>query len=202
MRRKLKKLFAFHYFLFKFLSAFNHSCAQDNGGCSHLCLINPSGYRCVCPGGPCQTTVTSSVSTTSSVNRYEVTSSSTSMYVTVSSSSSISSASASTSSSLTTPYLSMAISSTTSKVYSSLTKLTPTTTSFVNSISATTTTVTDYCSTNDPCENGGSCQMDGPTYTCVCIEYFHGKHCSISYSEFLLVILIILKCYFFSKKAR
>lgn len=121
-----------------------------------------------------------------------MTSYSTSMHITlnskethtsVPSSSSISSASAS--SSLTTPYLSLVISSTSSKVNSSPTKRAPTTTSFVNSISTTTTSITDYCSTHDPCENGGSCQVDGLSYICVCIEYFFGQHCSIDISEFL-----------------
>lgn len=27
------------------------SCSQVNGGCSHLCLPNPSGHRCFCPEG-------------------------------------------------------------------------------------------------------------------------------------------------------
>ena len=27
------------------------SCSQVNGGCSHLCLPNPSGHQCFCPEG-------------------------------------------------------------------------------------------------------------------------------------------------------
>lgn len=27
------------------------SCSQLNGGCSNLCLPNPSGYQCFCPEG-------------------------------------------------------------------------------------------------------------------------------------------------------
>lgn len=26
-------------------------CAEDNGGCSHLCLYRPQGLRCACPIG-------------------------------------------------------------------------------------------------------------------------------------------------------
>jgi hypothetical protein len=26
-------------------------CTNNNGGCSHLCLRNPSGYTCACPTG-------------------------------------------------------------------------------------------------------------------------------------------------------
>ena len=26
-------------------------CHENNGGCSHLCLPNPTGYSCVCPTG-------------------------------------------------------------------------------------------------------------------------------------------------------
>lgn len=26
-------------------------CQKKNGGCSHLCLPNPTGYSCVCPTG-------------------------------------------------------------------------------------------------------------------------------------------------------
>lgn len=42
----------------------DHPCAKHNGGCSHLCLIKPGGYRCVCPGGitkSCQATPTSTL---------------------------------------------------------------------------------------------------------------------------------------------
>nr|CAD7429648.1 unnamed protein product [Timema monikensis] len=28
-----------------------NACGSDNGGCSHLCLRNPSGYSCACPTG-------------------------------------------------------------------------------------------------------------------------------------------------------
>ncbi|XP_031559984.1 low-density lipoprotein receptor-related protein 5-like [Actinia tenebrosa] len=28
-----------------------HSCQQNNGGCSHLCLLTPIGYDCACPTG-------------------------------------------------------------------------------------------------------------------------------------------------------
>ncbi|XP_031559988.1 sushi, von Willebrand factor type A, EGF and pentraxin domain-containing protein 1-like [Actinia tenebrosa] len=28
-----------------------NSCQQNNGGCSHLCLLTPSGYDCACPTG-------------------------------------------------------------------------------------------------------------------------------------------------------
>ena len=27
------------------------NCSQFNGSCSHLCLPNPHGYRCLCPEG-------------------------------------------------------------------------------------------------------------------------------------------------------
>ncbi len=27
------------------------SCSKLNGGCSHICLPNPSGHRCFCPEG-------------------------------------------------------------------------------------------------------------------------------------------------------
>lgn len=30
---------------------FENICGRDNGGCSHLCLRNPSGYSCKCPIG-------------------------------------------------------------------------------------------------------------------------------------------------------
>ncbi len=182
-----------------FFLAYNHSCAKDNGGCSHLCLINPTGYSCVCgPGGPCQTTFTSSISATSSANMVTVTSSSTSAHIALSSketytsvtalrssstpSSSVSSNLAAASSS--TPYASMAISSTFSKVNSSTTHLAPTRTSFFNSVSTTTPPITDYCSTHEPCENRGVCQVDGLSYKCVCTEYFIGQHCSIDISKF------------------
>ena len=26
-------------------------CGTNNGGCSHLCLPNPTGYSCACPTG-------------------------------------------------------------------------------------------------------------------------------------------------------
>ena len=26
-------------------------CGADNGGCSHLCLVNPQGFSCACPTG-------------------------------------------------------------------------------------------------------------------------------------------------------
>ncbi|XP_070536212.1 low-density lipoprotein receptor-related protein 4-like [Ptychodera flava] len=29
----------------------NNVCGQDNGGCSHLCLPRPKGYKCACPTG-------------------------------------------------------------------------------------------------------------------------------------------------------
>ncbi|XP_058381112.1 prolow-density lipoprotein receptor-related protein 1-like isoform X2 [Diceros bicornis minor] len=29
----------------------SHSCSKDNGGCSHICLPNPEGRTCKCPGG-------------------------------------------------------------------------------------------------------------------------------------------------------
>ena len=29
---------------------FNNPCSENNGGCSHLCLLNPNGnYTCACP---------------------------------------------------------------------------------------------------------------------------------------------------------
>lgn len=28
-----------------------HACSQDNGGCSHLCLLEPTGHTCSCPVG-------------------------------------------------------------------------------------------------------------------------------------------------------
>ncbi|XP_051025717.1 prolow-density lipoprotein receptor-related protein 1-like [Acomys russatus] len=31
----------------------NNSCSKDNGGCSHICLPNPEGRTCRCPGGHC-----------------------------------------------------------------------------------------------------------------------------------------------------
>lgn len=147
----------------------------------------------MCPGGPCYTTVSSTVSVSSSTSSC---SSVTTPNLSIATSSTPSkfysspTSSTSSSSSVTTPHLSVAISSTPSKVYSSSTNLAPTTTSSFNSISATPTPITDYCSTNDPCENGGSCQMDGPSYRCVCIQYFHGQHCSINYSEFLFNCII------------
>lgn len=181
-----------------FLSAYNHSCAKDNGGCSHLCLINPIGYSCVCPGGPCQTTSTSSISTTSSANRVTVTSSSTSTHITLSSKETHTTVSVSSSSSIrssvssnlaaassSTPDASMAISSTSSKVNSPTTHLSPTRTSLVNSVSTATSPITDYCFAHEPCENGGICQVDGLSYKCVCKEYFIGQHCSIDISKFL-----------------
>ena len=35
------------YFLFKG----SHSCSQNNGMCSDLCLLKPGGYQCACPTG-------------------------------------------------------------------------------------------------------------------------------------------------------
>ena len=35
------------YFLFKG----SHSCSQNNGMCSDLCLLKPRGYQCACPTG-------------------------------------------------------------------------------------------------------------------------------------------------------
>ncbi|KAL9884451.1 LDL receptor related protein 4 [Glossina fuscipes fuscipes] len=29
----------------------SHACSNDNGGCSHLCLLNPISYSCACPVG-------------------------------------------------------------------------------------------------------------------------------------------------------
>jgi len=27
----------------------DHPCSSSHGGCSHLCLVRPDGYRCSCP---------------------------------------------------------------------------------------------------------------------------------------------------------
>jgi len=32
--------------------------------------------------------------------------------------------------------------------------------------------------------------MDGLSYTCVCIEYFYGQHCSINYRDGTVVIIV------------
>lgn len=34
-----------------FLSSGTNPCAEDNGGCSHLCLYKPQGVQCGCPIG-------------------------------------------------------------------------------------------------------------------------------------------------------
>ena len=50
-------IFKLVVFFFSF-SLVDHPCAKNNGGCTHLCLIKPSGYQCACPTvfedvGPC-----------------------------------------------------------------------------------------------------------------------------------------------------
>ena len=32
-------------------SAVHTSCRNNNGGCSHLCLLEPKSYKCACPNG-------------------------------------------------------------------------------------------------------------------------------------------------------
>ena len=37
--------------LFTFCLKGSHSCPQNNGMCSDLCLLKPRGYQCACPTG-------------------------------------------------------------------------------------------------------------------------------------------------------
>ena len=33
-----------------FFASGNSTCLFDNGGCSHICLLSPTGGGCACPG--------------------------------------------------------------------------------------------------------------------------------------------------------
>ena len=52
-----------------YFNAADHPCAKNNGGCTHLCLIKPSGYQCACPTvikdkRPCSTSLITQPSST------------------------------------------------------------------------------------------------------------------------------------------
>lgn len=184
----------------------NHPCAKQNGRCSHLCLIKPGGYSCLCPihiYEPCQTTPTSVVSTTRiqisasvsrspSLNSAHLKSSPLS-HRTMQSSPSLSTAALSLFSSSSSTAASRMRAKTSipiSNARSPSSPLAPTMPLATASMSSSISPHPDFCSTDHLCENGGSCLADGLSYKCMCIGYFTGKNCSIDISSGAVVIVI------------
>ena len=91
--------------------------------------------------------------------------------------------------STTTVSVSLSSSLSLSKVKSSPSQLTTTTPFSSASMSSSVHPTPNFCSVHELCQNGGSCQEDGPSYKCLCIGYFVGRHCSIDISKFSFVII-------------
>lgn len=194
----------------------SHPCARNNGSCSHLCLINPTGHSCLCVGaGSCQTSVSSLVLATSSMNTVTTTSFSSTTHVTAKSTKIHTSVlvSPSTSSPISSSStLSQHASFSSSMTYRLVTKLTASSTvNFPPSPVAPTAThvslkpsqaPSDICASQNPCEDRGSCQADVVEgYKCVCLDYFFGQHCSIDISGGVVVLLINIQGNEFNKTA-
>ena len=200
----LQNILLLNYFLHFFLPLVDdsHPCARNNGSCSHLCLINPTGHSCICVGaGSCQTSVSSSASITSGMNTAtamsyssttHATATSTEIHASASVSLSISSPMCSSSSSMT--YHMVTEHAHTTTVNFSPSPVAPTATR----VSLTPSqTPSDICASQNPCEDRGSCQADViEGYKCVCLEYFIGQDCSIDISMLfsLVVIVFVFLC--------
>ena len=170
-------------------------------------MVNPEGYRCLCPVNErCQTLPTSIPTTTmhvSSVSSTEIGKSvSTSQTIkssqlllpTIQPSRSFSKAGLSQSSfsSVATPKVSIKMSSASSNARSSFSP-SPLNrpTSAVSTLTSISLMPGEVCSVSNPCENGGRCTVDGVSYKCVCAGYFAGQLCSKDISKFYVSCFLL-----------